>query len=390
MNVFWSWQSDSPGNVGRHFVRDTLEAAIKVLKEPSAVEEPSERDARETLHLDHDRKGISGSPDLAPTIFKKIDQASVFVADVTLVGETTIGTGQSAENRTKKLINSNVAIEYGYALHSIGDAAILMIQNRHFGERDDLPFDLKHKAGPIQYSLAPSASSAEIEAERAGLKGNLVIALRPFLASARPAAAQVVAFPETSTTTTPAYFFDPSDVLARSDEIEYRFHVLHAFYLRLIPTKPRALALKFTELDDLVRSRKVDVLSPTLNAGSPSSNRFGAIAFESDGSSTTPSSFTQAFPNGELWGVTRNLCVDHQGTPIIPTGNVKNLYERVLGNYCMVARDDFGIEPPYQIELGAVGISNKHLGVRVDRMSDVIHRDQLKLRRTLNDASHAL
>jgi hypothetical protein len=150
MKVFWSWQSDSPGNIGRHFVRDTLEAAIKVLKEPSAVEEPSERDARESLHLDHDRKGISGSPDLAPTIFKKIDQASVFVADVTLVGETTIGTGQSAENRTKKLINSNVAIEYGYALHSIGDAAILMIQNRHFGERDDLPFDLKHKAGPIQ------------------------------------------------------------------------------------------------------------------------------------------------------------------------------------------------------------------------------------------------
>jgi hypothetical protein len=94
-----------------------------------------------------------------------------------------------------------------------------------------------------------------------------VTALRPFLASARPAAAQGVAFPETPTTTTPAYFFDPSDVVARSDEIEYRFHVLHAFYLRLIPAKPRALALKFTELDDLVRRKKVDVLSRTLNAG---------------------------------------------------------------------------------------------------------------------------
>jgi hypothetical protein len=84
------------------------------------------------------------------------------------------------------------------------------------------------------------------------------------------------------------------------------------------------------------------------------------------------------------------LLLDHQGTPIIPTGNVKNLYERVLGNYCMVARDDFGIEPPYQIELGAVGISNMRLGVEVDRISDVIHRDQHKLRRMLNDASHAL
>ncbi len=342
MKVFWSWQSDSPGNIGRHFVRDTLEAAIKVLKEPSAVEEPFERDARETLHLDHDRKGISGSPDLAPTIFKKIGEASVFVADVSLVGETTIGTGQSVKNHTRKLINSNVAIEYGYALHCIGDAAILMIQNRYFGERDDLPFDLKHKAGPIQYFLAPSASSAEIEMERAGLKGNLVTALRPFLANVRPDAAPVVTFQETPTATTPAYFFDPaSDVLAQSNGIEYRFHQLHAFYLRLIPTKPRAFALKFAELNDLVHHRKVDVLSRTLYAGFPSSNRFGAIAFEPDGNSTTPSSFTQAFPNGELWGVTRNVFLDHQGTPVIPTGNVENLYERVLGNYCMVARDEF-------------------------------------------------
>jgi len=33
MKVFWSWQSDSPGKIGRHFVRDVLEEAIKELKE---------------------------------------------------------------------------------------------------------------------------------------------------------------------------------------------------------------------------------------------------------------------------------------------------------------------------------------------------------------------
>jgi hypothetical protein len=344
MKVFWSWQSDSPGKIGRHFVRDTLEAAIMVLKEPADVEEPSERDARETLHLDHDRKGISGSPDLAPTIFKKIDQAAVFVADVTLVGERS--SEQSTESRIKKLINSNVAIEYGYALHSIGDSAILMVQNRHFGEREDLPFDLKHKAGPIQYNLAPSASAAEIEAERTRLKSVLVTALRPYLGSERAAVPQHIVFPEIPSTNTPAFFFDRADVLARigtrgRDEIEYRFNKSHAFYIRLIPTKPRHSELRLAELDDLVRRRKLEVLSRVLNANSPSSNKFGAIAFEVDGTSATPLSFTQAFPNGELWGVTSNLLVQHQGMPIIPTGNVKNFYERVLQNYCLVAKLGF-------------------------------------------------
>ena len=59
MKVFWSWQSDTPGKIGRHFVRDALAAAIEVLKQPEDVEEPVERDTREALHLDHDRKGVS-------------------------------------------------------------------------------------------------------------------------------------------------------------------------------------------------------------------------------------------------------------------------------------------------------------------------------------------
>lgn len=130
-------------------MRGALAEAIEVLRQPSEIEEPSEREAREALHLDHDRQGVSGSPDLAPTIFRKIEQAAVFVADVTLVGETT-PVGEKAEGRAaKKLINSNVAIEYGYAHHALSDARILMVQNTHFGERDDLPFDLKHKGGPI-------------------------------------------------------------------------------------------------------------------------------------------------------------------------------------------------------------------------------------------------
>ena len=85
MKVFWSWQSDSPGKTGRHFVRSALAAAIQELRQVTDLEEPSEREVRESLHLDHDRQGVPGSPDLAATILRKIERAAVFVADVTLI-----------------------------------------------------------------------------------------------------------------------------------------------------------------------------------------------------------------------------------------------------------------------------------------------------------------
>ena len=147
MKVFWSWQSDTHGNTGRHFIKETLEIAIKELKEEIEVDEPNRE-----LHLDHDRKGVPGSPDLVNTILEKIRATSIFIADVTPVGQTANG---------KPLINSNVAIELGYALANIGDQGLLMVLNSYYGNRDSLPFDLKQKAGPIIFSLKPDASKAE-------------------------------------------------------------------------------------------------------------------------------------------------------------------------------------------------------------------------------------
>src|SRR3954447_9421237 len=149
MKVFWSWQSDTPGKTGRFFVRDTLHEAIAELKQPDTIEEPTELAAREAIHLDQDRQGVPGSPDVANTIFEKIDASTVFVADVTTVAQVNVQHGGFV--KIKKFINSNVAIEYGYARRGLGDKSILMVQNVHFGTRHDLPFDLKGKGGPIQY-----------------------------------------------------------------------------------------------------------------------------------------------------------------------------------------------------------------------------------------------
>lgn len=402
MKVFWSWQADTPGKTGRHFVRDALNEAIALLKQPQDIEEPSERENREALHLDHDRQGVPGSPPLAPTIFGKIEQSAVFVADVTLVGEI-IGIESSAE-KNKKFINSNVGIEYGYAAHALGDEAILMVQNVHYGARDDLPFDLKYKAGPIQYCLAPEATKQQIDAERAQLRSTLVAALRPYIGLRSEASTGAVARPEEiPSTRNPAFFWEASEVLARVDDdasgifrraddavFEYRFEEPRAFYLRLIPASAQRDKLSLATLVTFVGRRRPDILTRAQYSSFTGRNRYGAIVYEVHGDSRTPNALTQLFRNGEIWGVSRDLIVEYLGDWVIPTGAVSNFYSRVLSNYIEVSHDlDFG--PPYTVEMGAVGLTDVRLSMpppnQWNEISGPVHQDQLRVRRVLNDAS---
>ena len=407
MKIFWSWQFDTPGKTGRHFVWDVLADAIAVLKEPSDVEEPSEREAREALHLEDDRKGVEGSPDLAPTIFKKIDRAAVFIADVTLVGERSISADSPTEAPPKKLINSNVAIEYGYALRALTDARVLMIQNVHYGDREELPFDLKHKAGPIQFRLAPDATKAIIDAEHVRLRSVLVDALRPYVGTSVSMGAAVRKFEEMSTTTNIAFYWNPGEALAshesvvspvfgrghEDDAIEYRFDETPAFYLRLIPTTPLSEPFQAAQLQDIVGRRRADVLTRTAFGSFPGRNRFGAIAYEPLGSSTTPTAFTQLFRNGELWGVTRELVGHHHNKPSAPMTNVQDIYGRVLKNYIAVAEEELGFTPPFQIEMGAIGLNGLRLSLPQSRrkwlheLSEPIVESQLQFRTVLDDTS---
>ena len=163
MKIFWSWQSRflPTKDIGvAFFVRDALRSGPGTEDRRRRVE-PLEREAAAKLALDSDRQGVPGSPDLAATIFDKIEAADVFVADVTLVGATPEG---------KKLINSNVAIEYGHAHKALSFRRVLMVQNHHYGDGDALPFDLRQKSWPLHYTLAPDATKAEIAAERTKFK----------------------------------------------------------------------------------------------------------------------------------------------------------------------------------------------------------------------------
>jgi hypothetical protein len=75
--IFYSWQSDSPNRTNRSLIQEALERATRSIRLDSSLEvEPV---------IDRDTLGEPGSPDIAGAIFKKIDRASAFVADVSLV-----------------------------------------------------------------------------------------------------------------------------------------------------------------------------------------------------------------------------------------------------------------------------------------------------------------
>jgi hypothetical protein len=356
VRIFWSWQSDTPGKTGRHFVRGALTAAIAILKESADVEEPTQREERDSLTLDHDRKGVSGSPDLAATILRKIAQAKVFVADVTLVGAVDANAGVE-----KRLINSNVAIEYGYAHHALGEEAILMVQNVHYGSREALPFDLRHKAGPITFDLSPDANKTQIAATRSALARDLVAALKPYLEKAAPAAG-FLAMPAT---TAPAYYWPPGEILVTTrqpgqreddDGHDYVFADPHAFYARLYPAAAQPL-LGVAELNARVGQRRPQILEQTPSGGLLGRNRYGVIHYSPHGpTSAHLRAFTQAFRSREIWGVSRDFMVQFEGGLVIPMEKMRKIFSRVLGDYVAFAADVLELPPPFSVELGAIGL----------------------------------
>jgi len=134
LKVFYSWQSDLPNKTNRQFIRNSLEAALKIIH----------RDNRSISEyvIESDSRGESGTPELASTLFAKIDQCDIFAADVSIINSSL---------ECRKVCNPNVLIELGYASSKLGWERILCIYNLSFGKIEELPFDIRHRK-PIVYT----------------------------------------------------------------------------------------------------------------------------------------------------------------------------------------------------------------------------------------------
>lgn len=170
--VFYSWQSDLPNRTNRGFIQDALERAAHAISDDDSI-------AVEPV-IDRDTAGVPGSPDIASTIFSKIDRADVVVFDVTIV---------TAADAVRPMPNPNVLLELGYAIKAKGWDRIALVVNTAFGPIEQLPFDLRSRRA-ITYGLRES--DADRSAVRGGLQRVLEAHIRSVLEHrALPAAALI-------------------------------------------------------------------------------------------------------------------------------------------------------------------------------------------------------
>jgi len=174
--VFYSWQDDRPKKHHHYLIRDALRKAI------ARLPEAEELHFEEAPRLEHDTEGVSGTPEIAGTIFGKIDRCGLFVADLTYVGQTT----PSQENvDPEPLPNPNVLLELGYAACRIGWNRIICVMNTAYGEADDQIFDIKHRRWPIRYKVDYEIGEDEnyLKDVSKKLEGDLLLALRSAIAN---------------------------------------------------------------------------------------------------------------------------------------------------------------------------------------------------------------
>lgn len=166
--VFYSWQSDLPGATNRNFILQALENAANVLRNDGSLQvEPV---------IDRDTAGVPGSPNISETIFGKIDQAKVFVCDISIINQDMRDHIPSA----RLTPNPNVLLELGYALKTLGDRQIILVLNDAYGMPELLPFDLRMRR-VTRYHMAQE--DQDRASERRRLERMLIEALRASLSN---------------------------------------------------------------------------------------------------------------------------------------------------------------------------------------------------------------
>jgi hypothetical protein len=166
--VFYSWQSVSPNNTNRGFIQRALEQTLASLRADPMIElEPV---------IDRATDGIVGAPDIAKTIFTKIEESAAFVCDISFINP-------SSENNERLTPNPNVLIELGYALRALGEQRIIMVFNAASGPLEQLPFDIRGR--PILTYRAVEGEP-DRSPERNKLAQNLHGALLAILKAGQP------------------------------------------------------------------------------------------------------------------------------------------------------------------------------------------------------------
>lgn len=343
--VFWSWQSDLPNQTNRGFIKRALEAAIE--------EAGGTADIEERLELDHDTKGQPGLVSIPDTILRKIDECELFVADLTPIARSESG---------KFVANPNVLIELGYAKKSIGSERIILIWNCAYEGclPELLPFDLRHRRGPVSYRLPAEHDDDLRRDERQRLAKNL----RSILAQYSPRISTPSPPPvfEEARHDDPSAWFEANEVLRVAAGTSFGDDLLRhpenrRGYARIVPLAGRPGISPELDGDG-------DAVLPLgrTNGRSWGRTRGGHIAYsvtEREGQSVLAQTSTMIFrASGQIWGVDHSFFwIDERGTVRLATNYIIHQYHAFLKHHLSLLKR-MGVAGPLKLEFGINDLSN--------------------------------
>lgn len=128
MKIFYSWQSDLPNNSNRGFIENCIDKTIRKYKDIISIE------------ADRDVQNNTGSPDITNTIFAKINDCDLFIADISIINKSKY---KIFKDKSKATPNPNVLLELGYAASVLGWDRIICVYNTDYSGLEVLPFDLR-------------------------------------------------------------------------------------------------------------------------------------------------------------------------------------------------------------------------------------------------------
>lgn len=140
--IFFSWQSDLSSNKTTRFIDGCLTEVEGILQNIVSIKP------------DRATEGLTGSPDITESIFSKIDDADLFIADLSIVNKFIVqDEDKNTEENRKFTPNPNVLLETGYAARALGWDRVICLFNQQYGNPNDFPFDIDHRRmTPYQFT----------------------------------------------------------------------------------------------------------------------------------------------------------------------------------------------------------------------------------------------
>lgn len=368
--IFYSWQSDLPNPTNRNFIEDCLNKAIRDLSRDMELENAERPD----LQLDKDTKGAPGSPPIADTIFRKVDECTAFVVDISFVGQRLVNESDDEEQWARPMPNANVMIEYGYAVKSKTIDRILRVMNVAFGGPkseagvEQLPFDMKHLGWPVCYNLPADHTPEYKEDEKAKLikelkrRIELILQLEGDQEEPQEQAPSII-YADAAEGYAPSTFLQQDEKLvtqlrhfSSKEETYYLDPMPHA-YLRLIPRDEGAV-FNGTELKQQATEGSP---LPFLTIGRQSlganwgRNKYGFVIHNGGVDEPGAGNCVQIFLTGEVWAVCASFIYEPTDGPSV-LSPFEDPFIRAFKNYRAFLQHKLDIPQPYKFVVGINGI----------------------------------